>query len=47
METRPIIIAQLTGDPGYLRFNVLIREDAKGLSFTDVNVKTALSPQLF
>ena len=23
-------IAQLTGDPRYLRFNVLIREDAKG-----------------
>ena len=30
-------IAQLTGDPRYLRFNVLIREDAKGLPFTYVN----------
>ena len=44
-------IAQLTGDPRYLRFNVLIREDAKGLPFTDVitdvNAKAALSPQLF
>ena len=28
-------------------YHVLIREDAKGLSFTDVNVKAALSPQLF
>ena len=40
-------IAQLTGDPRYLRFNVLIREDAKGLPFTDVNAKAVLSPQLF
>ena len=40
-------IAQLTGDPRYLRFNVLIREDAKGSPFTDVNAKAALSPQLF
>ena len=40
-------IAQLTGDSRYLRFNVLIREDAKGLPFTDVNAKAALSPQLF
>ena len=40
-------IAQLIGDPRYLRFNVLIREDAKVEPFTDVNVKVALSPQLF
>ena len=40
-------VAQLIGDPRYLRFNVLIREDAKGSPFTDVNAKTALSPQLF
>ena len=40
-------IAQLIGDPRYLRFNVLIREDAKSLPFTDVNVKATLSPQLF
>ena len=39
--------AQLIGDPRYLRFNVLIREDAKGSPFTDVNTKAALSPQLF
>ena len=39
-------IAQLIGDPRYLRFNVLILKDAKGLPFTDVNVKAALS-QLF
>ena len=38
--------AQLIGDPRYLRLNVLVREDAKGLPFTDVNVKSALSPQL-
>jgi hypothetical protein len=37
-------IAQLIGDPRYLRFNVLIREDAKVEPFTDVNVKVALSP---
>ena len=42
-------IAQLIGDPRYVRFNVLIRQDAIGLPFTitDVNVKAALSPQLF
>ena len=40
-------IAQLVGDPRYLRFNVLIQEDAKGSPFTDVNDKAALSPQLF
>ena len=40
-------IAQLIGDPRYLRFNVLIREDAKGSPFTDVNAKAAFSPQLF
>ena len=34
--------AQLTRDPRYLRFNVLIREDAKGLPFIDVKVKAAL-----
>ena len=28
-------------------FNVPFREDAKGLPFTDVNVKAALSAQLF
>ena len=39
--------AQLMGDPRYLRFNVLIREDVKGLLFTDVNAKAALSPPLF
>ena len=38
---------QLIGDPRYQRFNVLIREDAKGSPFTDVNAKAALSPQLF
>jgi hypothetical protein len=38
-------IAQSVGD--YLRFNVLVREDAKDQPFTDVNVKMALSPQLF
>ena len=40
-------IAQLIGDPRYLRFNVLIREDAKGSPFTDVDAKAALPPQLF
>ena len=40
-------IAQLIEDLRYLRFNVLIREDAKGSPFTDVNAKAALSPQLF
>ena len=39
-------IAQLIGNPGHLRFNVLIGEDAKGLQFADVNVKAALSPHL-
>ena len=40
-------IAQLIGDPRYLRFNVFIREDANGSPFTDVNAKAVLSPQLF
>ena len=40
-------VAQLIGDLRYLRFNVLIREDAKGSPFTDVNAKAALSSQLF
>ena len=41
-------IAQLIGDPKvYLWFNVLIREDAKGSPFTDVNAKAALSPKLY
>ena len=40
-------IVQLIGDMRYLQFNVLIREDAKGLPFTDVDAKAALSPQLF
>ena len=40
-------IAQLTGGPRYLRSNVLIREDAKGAPFVDVNAKAALSSQLF
>ena len=40
-------IAQLIGDPRYLRFKVLIREDAKGSPFTDVNAKAVLSPHLF
>ena len=40
-------IAQWTGGPRYLQFNVLTREDAKGLPFTDVNAKAALSPYLF
>ena len=31
----------------YLQFNVLTREDTKGLPFTDVNVKAAICPQLF
>ena len=30
-----------------LRFNVLIREDAKGSPCTDVNAKATLSSQLF
>ena len=30
-----------------LRFNVLIREDAKGSPFTDVNAKAALSSHYF
>ena len=38
---------QLPGDPRYLRFNVFIREDTKGLPFTDIDAKAALSPQLF
>ena len=40
-------IAQLIGDPRYLRFNVLTREDEKGLPFTDVDAKADLSPRLF
>ena len=31
-------IAQLIGDTRYLRFDVLIQQDAKGLPFTYVNV---------
>ena len=40
-------IVQLTGDPRHPRFNVLIRKDARGLLFTDINVRAALSPQLY
>ena len=39
-------IALLIGDPRYLRFNVLIREDAEGLPFANVNAKTVLFAQL-
>ena len=39
--------AQLVGDLRYLRFNVLIREDANSLPFTNVDAEAALSPQLF
>ena len=35
---------ELIEDPRYLRFNVLIGENAKGLPFTDVDAKAALSP---
>ena len=38
----PQAIAQSIGDLKYLRFKVLIREDAKGLPFTDVNVKFSI-----
>ena len=40
-------IVQLIEDPRFVRFNVLIREGAKGLPFADVNTKAAYSPQLF
>jgi hypothetical protein len=40
-------IAQLIGDLRYLRFYVFIQEDAKIQPFTDLNVKVALSPQLY
>ena len=39
-----LAIAQLTEDPRYLRFNVLIREDAEGSPYNNVNAKEALSP---
>ena len=39
-------IAQLIGDPKYIWFNALIRQDAKDSPFTDVNAKAALSLQL-
>ena len=39
------ILLRLMRDPRYLRFNVLVREDAKVLQFTDVVNVAALSPQ--